>query len=663
MDIDLIKKYSVKIMGTKEGSGVIVKPIEESDYFYILTVKHVLDESLDSQNIEIIHKDNTYNPRFKWFDFITIDLSTYNSKDASIYGETDGIIIFILSKKKQNEQSREHLNSLDSIDILNSSFEKCIIIGYPEINNEQKRDIASYECFYETDILNENSTSISYQVKSNSLLNRFARSEDECIKGLSGSGVFTQDRSGRICLVGLQIQITMPIHLVCLDLSKLSEEINKEITNYKEYSLSKIAINRCSHFDTLDINPDDLNLKELKDKLNYKKTIGYLDDDKKIKKFGNEIAEQLKIIGDAYLYRGIDFHEKGDHRRANYNFKNAEKYYPQHRTYFLEAKEQQKQKQKQSNKKLLHAKRKQIEIEDILSNKNFIIDKEQKTELLKQLTYIDGIVKVPEQEKNYLNLLDMYYQQDREGENPEINDKKAKIFFTLGALYYKHKKYNDSKNALLGSINLLEKDTTRTKSLIRCYGKLVNAFCKQEKYEEAKKYCLKIVENPESTEQNKFEIYTGLLSISYFLKEDEEQTNKYYQKANKCLDVIKQDKHINHEKLTNDLKKIWLATQKNIVNKDLKVQNSMQQGISSLEKSNNDLKIQLKDFEDRMGIVTDSIKDNKVEIENYVEYKTQEITQKLNDIKNILDKFSPSPFDLLRKFFKWIKEKIFKVHS
>ena len=266
--------------------------------------------------------------------------------------------------------------------------------------------------------------------------------------------------------------------------------------------------------------------------------------------------------------------------------------------------------------------------------------------------------------QNCLNLLAMYYQQDRKGENPEINDAKAKIFFTLGALYYKHKKYNDSKNALLGSINLLEKDTTQNKSLIRCYRKLVNTFCKQEKYEEAKEYCLKIVENSESTEKNKFEVYTGLLSISYFLKEDEEQINKYYQKANKCLNaIIKQDKSTNHERLTNHLKKTWLATQKNIVNKDLKVQNSMQQGILSLEKSNNDLKLQLKDFENRMEIVTDSIKDNKAEIENYVEYKTQEIAQKLNDIKNILNKFSPSSFDLLRKFFKWIKEKIFKVKS
>jgi|GEM_PF-4843905 len=673
MDSDNVAFYAVYIEYTlidftrSNGSGIIVKPSSNKDIFYIFTAKHTfLKEEEKEQNknlnkgepnidkIEVKYFFNQYgklDSKGRYFDV----------KEVIEILDVDIVILVIHAVGRKNEYDINDFKCIKSLSILDNSFKSCCIVGYPNIRKQGDQLIGEnefYQCKYEQTSINK-----TYEVQvQGKLLSTYEFDEKENIKGLSGSGVLV-DIESNIYLTGIQIEIREPINFLCIDLREIGEYINDKLKaqNYPIIDIETFICQTLKGVDLSDIDfnkiQQDLGLETLNNqkiqslkKLSLDEQFEEIKELPRLKDEENEIESKTRKLADIYLYRGIICHNKEDNRRANKNFNKAIEYNPKYEVYFLHAKNLRKQNKK--NAKDL----------DSTNYSPLTNEGRQVIRLLEEQLQLKSSFETLKQ--NCLNLLAMYYQQDRKGENPEINDAKAKIFFTLGALYYKHKKYNDSKNALLGSINLLEKDTTQNKSLIRCYRKLVNTFCKQEKYEEAKEYCLKIVENSESTEKNKFEVYTGLLSISYFLKEDEEQINKYYQKANKCLNaIIKQDKSTNHERLTNHLKKTWLATQKNIVNKDLKVQNSMQQGILSLEKSNNDLKIQLKDFEDRMEVVTDSIKDNKAEIENYVEYKTQEITQKLNDIKNILNKFSPSSFDLLRKFFKWIKEKIFKVKS
>lgn len=176
---DDVKELAVKISyiankeNARESSGVIVRPKNETDYFFVLTAKHLFKEG-DEQGF------NDVNPA-------ELQLSNINI----IYEETVSFNPFVIIDTKYDlvvlvvKDSFCKKKNLKNIKILNGKFKECGFVGYPKVANDEQ------ECFDKcTHSLTQNNH--TYKINSNTVLQSSQKDEKEGTIGYSGSGLFTQ---------------------------------------------------------------------------------------------------------------------------------------------------------------------------------------------------------------------------------------------------------------------------------------------------------------------------------------------------------------------------------------------------------------------------------------------------------------------------------------
>lgn len=338
---DHVKQYAVRIEyhynnEINLGSGVIVKPNNNSKICYVLTAKHNFEKSEDSfvKKEEIICDDisiyEDYGKKSKKFSCNSVEIINSAYDLAILFLNVEGDLL-----------------EVEPISILNDKFENCIIVGYPNIRKNKPSKLECYKCIHDKtndDIDHSLIDHSLYEVQSDKPLEYYQDSGHDNIKGLSGGGVFTRGTEGKYYLVGIQIGIEEPINLRCLDLREIAEEINKclqeEKIGLKGYSYSeKIGIDPALlDFDKIKGELKDKYIDEIRSKKPPEQLEYIKDNNSDFKKFDKKVQSYIKRIADTYLYRSILFHEYGDNKRATNNFKKAVEYNPSYYAYFAEAK-------------------------------------------------------------------------------------------------------------------------------------------------------------------------------------------------------------------------------------------------------------------------------------------------------------------------------------
>lgn len=552
MDYTDLVKYVVRIKAKGCGSSVIVNP-KNSKYAYVLTAKHVI-ENIPYDDIIIEHIDNSIQVVLKCCNLITVNIGKiYKQEDDG--QEDDGVVILIL--EKDAPENEEYLNKIDSLSIVNSDFDECITIGYPALERDDHQNIEAYSCRYERQV----KQSCCCEVRSEKRLNMFGKSEHETIEGLSGAGLFAKDCGGKEHLVGIPVQTKGTENLVCIDLRIIAEEINKRL---EERKLEPIELTDFYYFKTITIDPRDLDFEELKKKLlKNKKAKEYIDDEDKLERFRKDVESSLKILADAYLYRGIICHQEKNNRKATNNFKKAEKYCLAHRYYFWGAKHQRKKdKGEQLNQEQLHSEKEQIN--NILTNDSIIKDKEQKIKLLERLISInEESHSTRELEENCLELLNLYHQS-QESQDEHLT-RMGEISYQLADLYNKQKDYWNGKNYLLKSIEYLKDCPEKS---IKSYRKLIAMLHVQKEYQKARDIGLQAKQYLETKKGNLEEdefikkmvcLYDVLIIVTYNLAKKEESTeiDSYYQGAKKCLEKLNKHSKL-YQSLSTKIENTWL---------------------------------------------------------------------------------------------------------
>ncbi len=211
---DDVKELAVKISyiankeNARESSGVIVRPKNETDYFFVLTAKHSFKENdeqafndvnvekLKLTNITVIHEENKNLRPFKIIDT-----------------EFDLVVLVI-----KNSFCVE--NNLATTKILDGQFIECGLFGYPNI---AEGDLDCLKCTY---LMSQNNN--EYQIESNKTLHSSYKDEVETTKGFSGSGVFTQVND-KYLLAGI-ISEVVPHRgsFKCINLSYVLSKISLE---------------------------------------------------------------------------------------------------------------------------------------------------------------------------------------------------------------------------------------------------------------------------------------------------------------------------------------------------------------------------------------------------------------------------------------------------
>jgi len=311
-----IEKYTIHIeFNDNNGSGVLFKPYEDSEYCYIFTAKH---------NFEIEDEDNEkkfYSPidNIDKFKIRTVPFRGLKI-DSIVKMENEDIDFLILSISKNNNQSLWSkiavLKIFNGEIFQNSDFK---ISGFPAINNHKKSEI--YPC----KIVNNKNYITTFEVQKT--LSTYETNELETNQGISGGGAFIEGNNDKVYLVGIEVEYEPIQKLKCIDLREIIDEINKKVPNRVEMGGHPIL----DKYDLMD-KSFDLSFIEEKLKNDYimaikDKPIEFvIDKNEPInKKLDNEykaLIERMKDMANSYLYRGAILNEKDNHL-ATINFKRA----------------------------------------------------------------------------------------------------------------------------------------------------------------------------------------------------------------------------------------------------------------------------------------------------------------------------------------------------
>ena len=583
-ECDDIKQYAVRIEyhyknndhenKPNSGSGVIVKPNNNSKICYILTAKHIFKKSENSVvRKEEINCDDIYIYEHNGNKLVCDSLEVNAAHDL--------VILFLNIEENQL--------TIEPISILNDDkFKYGIIAGYPNIRNEEDSKFDCYKCTH--DKINDDIDKYLFEVQSDKPLESLENTGYDNIKGLSGSGVFTKGTECKYYLVGIQLAIVNIILLSCLDLREIIEEVNKHLPE-------KIGLEGYSFSEAIGVEPTSLDFywikgelkndfiskiknKELAEQLEYIKD-NHNKFNRDLKKLHKEIESKSKTIADTYLYKSIIFHEYNENQRATNNFKKAVKLEPSYDTYFATAKLERERRTKnraQNTKGLPIPDEKSLEqsekryksaleveednisklkllynLQSITSKKLTLVSNKQE----KQKVYDDLI-------KAYLSILSIYSKNEN---NTSHHFEKAKILCVLGKLHIKKEKYEIAKKFLQESLQeSLKLSSNHTALKASAYRNLAYISAKQSLFKEAVKYyrnALKLYRHLQK-KNNAYtkEIISTLNDLAVVTdkldKEDVIDVRRYYDEAFDNLKLLDKDSEICRQlriRTENNLKK------------------------------------------------------------------------------------------------------------
>jgi hypothetical protein len=302
------------------GSGVVVKPFEESDYCYVFTARHTFEvENKDGEAEFISPLLNNQD-----FEIITKKFSQFKIESV-IELENKKIDLLILCIKNYSFPFWDEIKPLKifSGDINNNI--NCVVAGFPAIHGHNELEF--YTCKYV--ISNEKDSTL--EVESIKPLSTHEKTELDTNRGISGGGLFIEGNNSQIYLIGIEFEYKALAKLKCIDLRELIDTINLEIVNKK---LDKIGIGGYPILDNYNIGDITFDLSAIEKELlndyikNVKnKPIEFLKD--KNEKVNIELEEayqkvliNMKDIAHSYLYRGAVFNETYNQLSTN-NFKRA----------------------------------------------------------------------------------------------------------------------------------------------------------------------------------------------------------------------------------------------------------------------------------------------------------------------------------------------------
>ncbi|ALG67124.1 hypothetical protein [Beggiatoa leptomitoformis] len=380
------------------------------------------------------------------------------------------IAIFVLDQESVNAYLQSQ--SIELLNILDSDFQECFILGYPANRLNHRGELESYRCSY--DITHEVADEINPQyevISSDKSLSSYGCKESKNIRGLSGSGVFTQQKN-TIYLVGIQKEVRKPFNLKCIDLRRAISIVN-EVLKTKEYppipvkeiyegEITGVDFERFDLDAALEILKNSEEIQKISENDGYQSIKNRKND--KLREYQKNLYKQQKILADLYLHRGIVCHKQKDNRRASFNFAQAIKYAPDYKVFFLIAKNLRINSKTENN---------EISIED-----------------------------------NYLELLRLYEHQDPDNIEIHIIEKKITVSCELAEFYFQVKNYSRMETYLLndtyffGQLNLICKKTNSISidakellvSLTQKLYKLVYGYILQKSYFEAEKILLEGLE-------------------------------------------------------------------------------------------------------------------------------------------------------------------------
>jgi len=322
-----------------EGSGVIV-PIEGKNYSYVLTAKHTFGKD-DNERGDNYHLVQKHNIKSQNITLNTASKETFIVDDIFIL-EENLELDFLIIKIKNNA----YIDNLKPLDIYEDNFNYCLLYGYPDCTKEGHTNYEDFNCEYKP-IESKNKLEIrildymSLKAKHGTV---------DYMSGISGAGIFVENVSkDRIFLAGIEIQGTKTIkqNLVCLDLEKISIEINNALINigWEVLRVSGAEWKNKFGFDmsNLDFQKE---IEEFKEKSSNKFIKAFKDEENFIDKFDEEVKSDLKKeeekfekIAEAYLYIGMNFHQLQLHKRATHYLNKAIEYGGnKNKSYLLDAK-------------------------------------------------------------------------------------------------------------------------------------------------------------------------------------------------------------------------------------------------------------------------------------------------------------------------------------
>jgi len=222
----VVKVYYISEKQTRESSGVILRPRNETNYFFVLTTRHSFKEK-DNQT----HKNVDVNS----LDTSKIFLKYKNNEEFQplkiIDTEHDLVVLII-----DNSLCKKH--NLKQIKILEGTYKNCGLVGYPNIAGNE------LECLDKcTHSISQNE--IEFKINANEPLQSSHHDEVETTKGYSGSGLFTQV-NGSYMLTGIISEvISYKNSFKCVNISYLLKNISlDEYGGIEIVSLETISVEK-----------------------------------------------------------------------------------------------------------------------------------------------------------------------------------------------------------------------------------------------------------------------------------------------------------------------------------------------------------------------------------------------------------------------------------
>ena len=121
--------YAVDKNQNRESSGVIVRPKNETDYFFVLTAKHAFKEK----------DEQTYNDvNIESIDIAKISLKyndNYEFEPIKIIDTEHDLVLLVIKDTLCKGKDLRHTKVLDGV------YKNCGLVGYPKIANNE------LECF------------------------------------------------------------------------------------------------------------------------------------------------------------------------------------------------------------------------------------------------------------------------------------------------------------------------------------------------------------------------------------------------------------------------------------------------------------------------------------------------------------------------------------
>ncbi len=325
-----ILKYSIQLsFDGSNGSGVIFKPFEESNYCYIFTARHTFEKK------EKYDKVIFYNPLEHKDDF-QIRTKPYNYLKINRVIEINDEDILILEIKNSNYS---FWNNILSIKIFNDDLEQdlgYVVAGYPKSLDYKDID------YYPSELQYKESDNFTLNFESKKPLSMFNSDEVDTNVGISGGGVFVEGHDKKLYLVAIEIEYKPRNNLKAINISNILHIINQKVVD-------KIEIGGYSLFDKYNLSDVKFDLELLEEKLvnNYIKDIkedplniirdNSLKINQGIEKRYKKVLSEMEDLARSYLYRGAVLNGR-DNFQSTHNFKRAIKLNATLEIYLAEAK-------------------------------------------------------------------------------------------------------------------------------------------------------------------------------------------------------------------------------------------------------------------------------------------------------------------------------------